>query len=281
MVETLVGQEVLDALKNIGLNLYERKLYIAILSKGKGTAGDLAEMAGVPRSRAYDVLESLAEKGFVVVQHSKPLTYVAVPPKTALLKQKEILKDRFNRMSKRLDAFAKSPEIEELEKLHKEGIDYLDPSDLSGAFKGQYTFHMQLDNMLRNATKNIDMILTPKTLRNIWNHHADRIYRAASRGVKVRIAVPFHEDVMDIIEALSEIAEVRDLSRGGNEPLLHGRMIVVDGDQALLGLTNDEETHASQDIAFWTHSDHFAEDFSGRVFDLVWDHLEETPGEGE
>jgi sugar-specific transcriptional regulator TrmB len=67
------SQEVLDALKNIGLNLYERKIYLALLAKGVATAGVVSEIAKVPRSRSYDVLESLADKGFVVAQSSKPI----------------------------------------------------------------------------------------------------------------------------------------------------------------------------------------------------------------
>ena len=65
----------LDALKSIGLNLYERKIFVSLLTKGVATAAEVSEMANVPRSRSYDVLESLAEKGFVLVQPSKPIKY--------------------------------------------------------------------------------------------------------------------------------------------------------------------------------------------------------------
>jgi len=76
--------ELLDALKSIGLNLYERKIYVSLLAKGVATAAEVSELATVPRSRSYDVLESLAEKGFVVVQPSKPIKYVALKPAEAL-----------------------------------------------------------------------------------------------------------------------------------------------------------------------------------------------------
>ncbi|MBM3304269.1 MAG: TrmB family transcriptional regulator, partial [Candidatus Aenigmarchaeota archaeon] len=56
--------ESLDALKSIGLNLYERKIFVALLAKGVATAAEVSEIASVPRSRSYDVLESLADKGF-------------------------------------------------------------------------------------------------------------------------------------------------------------------------------------------------------------------------
>ena len=44
----LASSEVMDALKTIGLNLYERKLWVALLAKGVATAGELSSVANVP-----------------------------------------------------------------------------------------------------------------------------------------------------------------------------------------------------------------------------------------
>ena len=90
----LGSQEILDALKNIGLNLYERKIYVALIAKGVATAGEVSEIAKVPRSRSYDVLESLADKGFVVAQSSKPIKYVALAPGDALDRAKDNMQRR-------------------------------------------------------------------------------------------------------------------------------------------------------------------------------------------
>ncbi len=85
--------QLLDALKQIGLNLYERKLWVALLSRGTSTAGELSSLAKVPHSRTYDVLESLAEKGFVMAQNTKPLKYVAINPSEALDRAKKKIKE--------------------------------------------------------------------------------------------------------------------------------------------------------------------------------------------
>lgn len=42
----IVSQAVLDELKQIGLNLYERKLWVALLSRGTSTAGELSSQKG-------------------------------------------------------------------------------------------------------------------------------------------------------------------------------------------------------------------------------------------
>jgi sugar-specific transcriptional regulator TrmB len=89
----IASSKVMDALKGIGLNLYERRLWVALLARGTSTAGELSEIANVPRSRAYDILQSLADKGFVVVQTSKPIRYVAVAPEEALGRVKKKIEE--------------------------------------------------------------------------------------------------------------------------------------------------------------------------------------------
>ena len=69
-----------DLRRNFDLNLYEVKLWASLLSRGVSTAGELSDIADVPRSRSYDVLESLEKKGFVVMKTGKPIKYIAIPP---------------------------------------------------------------------------------------------------------------------------------------------------------------------------------------------------------
>ena len=77
----IVKEEFLSKLRRyFSLNLYEVKIWAALLSRGVATAGELSDIANVPRSRSYDVLESLEKKGFVIMKLGKPIKYIAVPP---------------------------------------------------------------------------------------------------------------------------------------------------------------------------------------------------------
>ena len=77
----IVKEEFLANLRRcFSLNLYEVKIWTALLSRGVATAGELSDIANVPRSRSYDVLESLEKKGFAITKLGKPIKYVAVPP---------------------------------------------------------------------------------------------------------------------------------------------------------------------------------------------------------
>ncbi|PIZ51419.1 hypothetical protein COY28_05000, partial [Candidatus Woesearchaeota archaeon CG_4_10_14_0_2_um_filter_57_5] len=77
----IVKEEFLSKLRRyFALNLYEVKIWTALLSRGVSTAGELSDIANVPRSRSYDVLESLEKKGFVIMKVGKPIKYYAVHP---------------------------------------------------------------------------------------------------------------------------------------------------------------------------------------------------------
>ena len=72
----IIQKEFLNKIKDFGLNTYEAKLWTALLSRGVSTAGELSDIANVPRSRSYDVLESLEERGVLTVELPNPDFYI-------------------------------------------------------------------------------------------------------------------------------------------------------------------------------------------------------------
>ena len=89
----IIKDELLAKLRRyFCLNLYEVKIWTALLSRGVSTAGELSDIADVPRSRNYDVLESLEKKGFVINKLGKPIKYMAIPPKEVVERVKKNLK---------------------------------------------------------------------------------------------------------------------------------------------------------------------------------------------
>jgi len=253
--------EILDALKSIGLNLYERKIYVALLAKGVATAAEVSEIATVPRSRSYDVLESLAEKGFVIVQHSKPIKYVALKPGEALERTKGVLKKRHDEMSQRIDRLAESAILGELEKIHNESLDFIHPTDMTGTLKGSRMINMQLQSIFKGALKNIDIVTTEKGLEQLHSNHFRTLKKLSKKGIKLRIAAPVKNS--KAAKQFSEIADVKDVK----DP--QGRMTVVDGKQMFMSLTEDS-VHESQDMALWANSKHAVDSIAAPLFSQVW-----------
>ncbi|MFH1978607.1 MAG: helix-turn-helix domain-containing protein [Candidatus Aenigmatarchaeota archaeon] len=253
--------EALDALKSIGLNLYERKIFVALLAKGIATAAEVSEIAGVPRSRSYDVLESLSGKGFVVVQPSKPIKYVALHPKEALERTKENLRKNHDVMIDRIDKLQDSPILIELESIHKSTLSLVKTSDMSGTVKGRFMINRQLNSMLRGAKNEITIATTTDGLENLHNEQLKQLKKLSKRGVKVRILAPGKDKI--IVGALSKVAEVRTLDK----PI--GRIVVVDNECMLMSLT-DDDVHETQDVAFWSNSPHAAKNTINNLFNQAW-----------
>ena len=67
-------------LGRLGLKEYEAKIYVALVGLGEANVRKIHEASGVPRPRVYDVLNSLAEKGFINIRQGSPLMYSAVRP---------------------------------------------------------------------------------------------------------------------------------------------------------------------------------------------------------
>src|SRR5210317_2183065 len=99
----IVQQDFLNKIKDFGLNSYEAKIWVALLSRGVSTAGELSDVAGVPRSRSYDVLESLEKKGFIIQKLGKPIKYVALPPEEVMVRVKKKVEAEKEEQMKMLD----------------------------------------------------------------------------------------------------------------------------------------------------------------------------------
>ena len=79
-------------LLELGLGAKEAKVYLALLELGKRSVSPIARLAGINRTTAYDILNSLVLKGLVGVSGKEPKQeYVAENPNQVLhLLQREI-----------------------------------------------------------------------------------------------------------------------------------------------------------------------------------------------
>jgi len=269
----VASQETLDALGDVGLNMYERKIYAALLSRGVSTAGELSEMTGVPRSRAYDVLESLADKGFSILKPSKPMEYVAVPPEEAMENAKDLHREEMKDNIKRIEKFKDSEAVDELKNLYDEGVDLVDPASMSGALKGRYTVYQHLGNMIKDSESEIKIMTTAKGLKDLYENHYDVLEEASDKGVQIKILTHHDQQANEAYDNLKKVAAIRKISQNLNN-LPKGRFSIVDNEKLTLSLTHDE-VHPTQDTAFWANSTHAASDTLAPMFDVLWQSCKE------
>ncbi len=146
------------------LNIYEVKIWTALLSRGISTAGELSDIGNVPRSRAYDVLEGLEKKGFIIMKLGKPIKYIAIKPEEIVKRIKKQIKDTIDTKITKLEDIKKTELFNELKLLHSQGIKFIEPNDLSGSFRGRDNVYNQINTMIGEAKNNIVLVTTAQGL---------------------------------------------------------------------------------------------------------------------
>ena len=249
-------------LKDLGLNSYEAKLWTALLSRGVSTAGELSDIANVPRSRTYDVLESLERKGFIVMKIGKPIKYMAVPPEEVLERVKKKIIEETTKKSEFLDKLKKSDVLQDLKLLYKRGIDMVDITDLSGALKGRSNLYNHIETCIKGAEDEVIIHTTERGLIRKLEFLKNVFKKLKQRGVKIRIAAPITEENKEYVEELNGIVEVRHSD-------LKSRFVVVDKKEIIFMVLNDEEVHPTYDVGIWVNTPFFANTLS-ELFNLAW-----------
>lgn len=260
----IVKEEFLSRLRKIfDLNLYEVKVWTACLSRGVSTAGELSNISDVPRSRTYDILESLEKKGYLIMKLGKPIKFIALKPEEVIERVKKNLVVEAHEKAKRLEELKGEDVLSELSTLFTNGIKFVEPSDLSGSIKGRQNMYNHLDMIIKNAEKSAILVTTAEGLSRKVEALLPALEKAKKRGVTLKIAAPITPDNYKIAKELSRVAEVRAM------PKAHGRFAVVDGKQLMFMLLDDKTVHPNYDVAAWLVSDYFATSL-GQMFELAW-----------
>ncbi len=260
----IVKDEFLSRLRKIfDLNLYEVKVWTALLSRGTSTAGELSNISDVPRSRTYDILESLEKKGFIVMKLGKPIKFVALKPDEVVERVKKNLIQRAKDKTKRLETLRGDEVLEELNSLFTKGVKFVEPSDLSGSLRGRQNLYNHLDMMVRDAEKTITIVTTAEGLNRKLEALMPSLEKCKKRGVKIRIAAPIDKNNIKVAKELKRIAEVKNLDK------MKARFVVIDSNQLMFMLLDDEKFHPNYDIGVWINTEFFAQALE-QLFELAW-----------
>ncbi|MEM4230539.1 MAG: helix-turn-helix domain-containing protein [Candidatus Pacearchaeota archaeon] len=151
-----IDKELVRRIKEkFGLNVYESKVWLALISKGMASSSEISSISDVPRSRTYDVLESLEKKGFAIAKIGKPTKYIAVEPITVLEKLKNNAQKEAEEKITMIESLKMSKEYRELENLHNSATSLIKKEDLSSVLRGRANIFTHFKTILNKAKKNV------------------------------------------------------------------------------------------------------------------------------
>ena len=262
----IVKEEFLGRLRrHFSLNLYEVKIWTALLSRGVSTAGELSDIANVPRSRSYDVLESLEKKGFVFMKVGKPIKYIAVSPKEVVERVKKNVADGAKEQIKNLTELKNTDVLTQLNSLHSQGIELVEPSDLSGSLRGRHNLYNHLELTIKNAENSVSLMTTTNGLMRKVEGLKPVFEKVKKRGVKIRIAAPITKESAQALKDISGLAEVRHTNN-------KARFCIVDGKEIVFMVMDDNEVHPTYDVGIWVNTPFFAGNLEN-LYEMAWKNM--------
>ena len=242
----MIKQELIDKIKyNFNLNIYETKVWLALLGKGIASAGEIAELSGVPRSRTYDVLESLEKRGFALMKLGKPVKYIAVKPDTIIEKLKT---NTLNKANEKIDSIKKlknTSEYGELKELYTVGIHPIRQEEISGAIRGKSAIYNHVKELMGNAEKEAIICTSVYELQNKPRFFTTLFKNLEKDNIKVQIALSGDEKEINKANKKFKIkAKKIDVDT---------RFFIVDNKEILFIISNSED----EEIAIWLNTPFF------------------------
>lgn len=108
-------ENTINLLKKFDFTESEAKAYITLLQNGACTGYEISKLSGVPRSKIYNILETLFSKGYITNAHDgKVLQYKAEPIEHIIRLIKNSTEDKLNMLSDQMSNFEVEKDYEQL-----------------------------------------------------------------------------------------------------------------------------------------------------------------------
>ena len=230
------------------LNIYETKVWLALLAKGIASAGEVAEMSGVPRSRTYDVLESLEKRGFAIMKLGKPVKYIAVKPNIVIEKLKSKTINEANEKVSSISKLKETDEYQELEHLYVTGIKPIKREDISASLRGKSIIYNHIKELLENAGKEVTICSSAQKVMSKARFFSLIFEKLKKSKIKMKIALSGDEKEIEKINKKFKI-KVQPIT-------IDSRFFIIDNEQVVFIIANSNLPE--EEIAIWLNTPFFA-----------------------
>ena len=195
--------DIIKILKDVNFTEYEAKAYLALLEKSPLSGYAISLNSGVPRSKIYEVLGGLVDRGEVMISHENPALYTPLPPNELINLKKRKAESSFEVAEEALENYS-------YVSLNRENI-----------------WNITGYEAILNRTKEAIKEATGRILLEIWADDAqelkEELQAAAKRGVEILI-VSYGDLVFDFAQVHQHDASEEITNEYG------GRWIVLSAD---------------------------------------------------
>ena len=236
-------KDIEDALSELGLNKYEARAYLALITEGASTAKNVSDITGIPYGKVYEVIDSLVIKGFVMTLPTKPMRCKALSPADAIDSAKKNLHKKLRTVENVI--------LTEIEPLFAKNKNFTEPKGIFWILNGRAAINKKLEELGNSAKNHIHIFTSSKGISRL--EPIKPVLRAASkRGVKVLCSGAITKDCLEHIKGL-------DFCDFRHTDVAHSQLFSVDGKEALLieAIPDDESPYYGRDLGVWMLNEKF------------------------
>ncbi|WP_436344234.1 TrmB family transcriptional regulator [Natronorubrum sp. FCH18a] len=249
------AEEAIEALEELGLTEYQARCFVALAQLPHGTAKEIGQVADIPRSRVYETMDRLREKGLVEVHETEPRMYQSVSVDTAIQILRKEYESYFDTAERTLN---------QLEPTYKEAQQGVWAINTYEQVTGRIV------DLITDANDEIVLIVLDEDLLD--ENSLNALAEVGDRGVNIHVGM-----VSEATDERVENAEVdatvftTDLiewfTAMSGSPRL-GRLLMVDQGPVLVSALHEEQLPGvPNETAVWSDGiDHGFATFAERVF---------------
>jgi sugar-specific transcriptional regulator TrmB len=243
-----INENTRVALREMGLNAYGIDAYIVLLEGGQMTAMEISQVATVPYSKMYEVLNQLKEKGWIKSSETRPFKYYPVPPLEATRFTKLRLEDKYLNWENTV--------AENLQPLY-EKRELVERPDML-ILRGQQAVLSKLEEVIKKASLEI-VIAAPEFAKPLIALAEPLLGSGLKKTVKIKLMAAGKKEDWLFLKKYAGLNElrIRDHMFGGG--------VIADGKEAMLFLGEDKPT-----LVIWSNHVGLV-GFAREYFQFLWD----------
>ena len=249
--------KAIESLKKLGLSTYQALVYLSLTYMISGTATEISLNSNVPRSKIYDVLKILGEKGFIEIERGRPLKYHVVPPKEVFRHHKDKILEELEETEMELN-YAYESQLSKIPApiwlIH--GTDRIIKKELEIISRSKKTINIRMGFLFRNE---IDQLI-------------EKFNKLINKGIEVNIlASPYSYVDNKKINIIKEFKDSKVNIMKADLPYV--KMIVRDGKEMIHIFTKfsgkKRSVISNTAIGVWNQYEDIAKNYDERFFN-VW-----------
>ena len=257
--------KTINSLKKLGLSTYQALVYVSLTYMISGTATEISVNSNVPRSKIYDVLKILGEKGFVEIERGRPLKYHVIPPTEVFRRHKDKILEELEETEMELNyayenQLSKIPApiwlIHGTDRIIKKELEIISRSKKTVNIRMGFLFKNEIDQLMEKFNKIINRGIEVNILSSPYSYVDNE---------KINIIKEFKDSEVNIIEA--DLPFVKMIVRDGKE-MIHIFTKFSGKERSVISNTA---------IGVWNQYEDIAKNYDERFFNIWNKKLKNKP----